>query len=146
MEDVMIVLIALLCAAVIALIAVYSYLDRRRFYMDRLIQSARPALDRWARACGALSPGADGPYFQARRNWERTACLRRLVEEVPGSSPEKLEAQEDLLEFCHRYNKLAQRYDQTVQSPLLAPAARLFRFRPYGQLDFYPDVRLQKDR
>ena len=145
MEDILIIAAAVLVAVMLALICVYNYLDRRRFFIDRLLGANQTTLDAWAKACGALSPGADEAYCKAKRNWERTAHIQRMVDTVKENSIEKLELQESLLDFCFHYNELAQRYNRALENPLLASVARLFRFRPYTLLDFFPDIQPQQD-
>ena len=140
MEDVLIILGAVLSLAVIVLIGLYNHLDRLRFHMDRLLAGAADGLDAWVACCEALSPGCGEAYHAAKKNWARTACLRDLAEGVRGSSEAKLSAQIELLEFCHRYNDLAERFNRWLDAPLAGRLAARLGFRPYAPLDFYPDV------
>ena len=140
MTDFLIILGALASLAVIAVILFYNRLDRLRFYMERQILAARPKLDAWAACCGELSPGADAAYQKARKGWEITAAVRDLAAAVTRNTDQKLSLQEELLDFCHGYNSLAERYDRTLEGKITGRLAALLGFRPYAVLDFYPDV------
>lgn len=141
MQNIIIVLLAILSVAMIVLIAIYNGLDRMRFFMDRLLKAVEPGLDDWVDACEALRPGCGEAYRSAKKNWERTAILHDLIDTVREDSEEKQDAQEALLDFCHSYNAVAERYNARLAGALGQVASRM-GFHPYGELDFYPGVRL----
>ncbi len=145
MDNFLIILTALLCAVMIGVILIYNNLDRKRFYMDRSLKGAQPQLDKWAKLCGELSPGSDEAYFQAKTNAERLACIEQMVSTVTENTPEKLELQEDMLDFCYSFNQLADRYNDRLDNALLGPIARRLRFRPYCAIDFYPLIKAPED-
>lgn len=144
MEDFFVILLSLVAIAVLVLIGVYNSLDRLRFRLDRMLKSARPALNDWAEECERLQPGVAAAYRAARPNWKKIACLKEMVDACSANSEEKLEIQEQLLDFCYRYSELAEKYNQKVTAPLTGWLARFLGFRPYAPLDFYPDVTVPK--
>lgn len=143
MENAIVILLSVLAVFMLLVIALYNHLDRLRFRLDRNLHHARKDLAEWVALCAELKPGCDSDWRKAKHNWQKTACLQALVLEMKDlNSPEKLDAQEALLEFCYLYSDMARRYNARLESPLLGRAARLLGFRPYTPLDFYPDVKL----
>lgn len=146
MDNFIAIVLALLAVCMLAVIAVYNRLDRLRFRLDTMLKRARPGLEDWIEACEALQPGCADAYRQARRNWQRTACLQDMVAAVKENSEEKLDAQEALLDFCYRYSRMAESYNKSITAPLIARLAKVMGFRPYAPLDFYPDVTVPRPK
>ncbi len=141
MDSFLIILLGILVLAMLALIAYYNHLDRLRFRLDRLLKGAKPALEDWVEECEALQRGVSAAYKAAKGNWRKTACLQAMVTECRANSEEKLDIQEQMLEFCYRYSQLAEQYNQKLDTAG-GQLARLLGFQPYSILDFYPDVHL----
>lgn len=144
MEDIFVILMGLLALAVIAVISLYNHMDRQRYRLDCLLRRARPALDEWAEICQSLQPGAADEYFRARRNWQKTACLQQMVETVKENSEEKLDLQEQLLDFCYQFRFIAEKYNEKLASSVFAKLYGVLGFKPYTVLDFYPHIRPEK--
>ena len=141
MEDVLIILLGILAVAMIAVISLYNHMDRRRYRMDCLLRRVLPTLDDWADICQELHPGSADEYRQARKNWQKTACLQKMVETVTENSEEKLDLQEQLLDFCYQFRCLAETYNEALESGIFAKLYRALGFHPYAALDFYPHIR-----
>ena len=142
MENVLIILIAVAAAAFIVVSIIYNSLDRMRFYMDQMLKRIKPTLEEWAEDCGKAQPGSADAYRAARKNWEKTACLREMAEKVPSASERQRALRDELMELCTGYNSMAERYNERREGPILGKIAEKLRFRPYAVLDFYPDVQL----
>ncbi len=140
MENVGIILITLVVLAMLIVIFIYNYLDRRRFHLERMFKGHKALLDEWVRACEQLRPGCGGAYFAAKKLPEQMECLRALVQSVTENSEDKLERQEELLDFCYNFTSMSAGYDRALARPLIGKVGRLLGFRPVGGLDFYPDV------
>lgn len=144
MENVMIAAMGLVAAAMLAVIFVYNGLDRRRFHLERMVKRHKEGLDGWARACEALRPGCAKAYFAARRLPDQMRCLRQMTQDVTENSEDKLDWQEQLLDFCYNFSQMADDYDRRLERPVIGKLGRLLGFRPVGGLDFYPDVTIEK--
>ncbi len=144
MDSFVAIVMAILAVCMLVLIAIYNNLDRMRFRLDRMLKGAWPALNDWADACEELKPGSAAEYRKARQNWKRTACLQEMVRQVTENSEEKLDIQEALLEFCHRYSQMTLSYNKKIEDPITGKLARLMGFKPYTPLDFYPDIQVPK--
>lgn len=141
MEDILIILLGVLALTVIVLVSLYNNMDRLRYRLDTLLRRARPALDEWVDICHSLHPGSGDEYRQAKRNWQKTACLQKMVETVKENSEEKLTLQEDLLDFCYQFRYMAEKYNEKLESSVFNKLYYAMGFRPYAVLDFYPDIR-----
>lgn len=141
MEDILIILLGILALAVIVVVSLYNNMDRLRYRLDTLLRRARPALDEWADMCQSLHPGSADEYRRARRNWQKTACLQKMVETVKENSEEKLNLQEELLDFCFQFRYMAEKYNDKLESSVFKKLYHVLGFRPYTPLDFYPHIR-----
>ena len=141
MEDVIIILLGILAVAVIAVISLYNHMDRQRYRMDCLLRRVRPMLDDWADICQDLHPGSADEYRRARKNWQKTACLQHMVETVTENSEEKLDLQEQLLDFCYQFRCIAEKYNEKLDTALFGKLYQTLGFHPYTVLDFYPHIR-----
>lgn len=144
MDSFVAIVMAILAVCMLVLIAIYNNLDRMRFRLDRMLKGAWPALNDWADACEELKPGSAAEYRKARQNWKRTACLQEMVTQVPENSEEKLDIQEQLLDFCYRYSQMAYNYNKKIEDPITGKLVQLLGFKPYTPLDFYPDIQVPK--
>lgn len=140
MEDVLIVLIGIAFALVIAVISLYNHLDRYRYRLDIMIRRARPALDEWADICESLHPHSADAYRRAKRDWKKMEYLQQMAETVKENNEEKLELQEQLLEFCYQFRIMAEKYNEKLNSSLFGAFYRLLGFKPCTILDFYPNI------
>lgn len=140
MENVIILLMTLVMVAMLIVIFVYNGLDRRRFRLERLFKRNKVALDDWVRACEQIRPDCGKAYFAAKKLPEQMERLRQIVQEVRENSEDKLDIQEQLLDFCYHFSRMAADYDRRLESPLTGWLARLLGFKAVGGLDFYPDV------
>lgn len=142
MDSFIAIVLAILAICMLVLIAIYNDMDRRRFRLDRMLKGAWPALNDWVEACEELRPGCAAEYRKAKQNWKRTACLQDMVTQVPENSEEKLDIQEQLLDFCYRYSQMAMGYNKKIEDPIGGKLVQLLGFKPYAPLDFYPDVQV----
>ena len=140
MESVLVILIAIAALLFIIVSAIYNSLDRMRFFMDRMLKRLKPQIDEWAEECEREDPGCADAYFAAKKNWEKTACLRDLAAAASGGSEKKLSMQDELMEMFTSYNSMAERYNAKLENPFFSKVASLLRFQPYAVVDFYPDV------
>lgn len=142
MDSFVAILMAIFAVCMLVVIAIYNNMDRMRFRLDRMLKGAKPALDDWAEACEELQPGCAAEYRKAKQNWKRTACLQEMVTQVPENSEEKLDIQEQLLDFCSRYSQMAFSYNKKIEDPISGKLVQLLGFKPYTPLDFYPDIQV----
>lgn len=140
MEDILIILLGLIALAVIAVVSLYNNMDRQRYRLDTLLRRAHPALDEWADICQSLHPGSADEYRRAKRNWQKMACLQQMVETVKENSEEKLDLQEQLLDFCFQFRYMADKYNEKLESSVFKKFYHALGFRPYTPLDFYPNI------
>lgn len=140
MENAIILLMTAVMVAMLVLIFVYNRFDRQRFHLERLFGRNKAKMDEWVRACEALKPGCGKAYFAAKKLPEQTEQLRAIAQSVTENSGEKLDLQEQLLDFCYHFTMMAGEYDRMLESPLTGKIAQWMRFRRVGGLDFYPDV------
>ncbi len=146
MEDIMIIITGILVVLMLLVIALYNRMDRLRFRLDRLMHHASDALDDWADICHELHPGSADAYRKARKNWEKLACLQQMVSVVTENNEEKLNIQEQLLDFCSQLRQLADRYNDTLDGSILGGFYRMLGFLRYTPLDFYPYIQLPTDK
>lgn len=133
-------LMAIASAVMLVVVFIYNGLDRRRFHLERMFKRNKEQLDDWVRACEKLAPNCGEAYFAAKKLPEQMECLRKIVRQVRENSEEKLDIQEQLLDFCYHFSRMADEYDGKLQSPVTGGVARLLGFKAVGGLDFYPDV------
>ncbi len=138
------ILMAIFAIVMLILIGIYNKADSQRFRLDRFLKKEQEALDAWAAACEELQPGSSSAYRAAKKNWQRTACLQQMVQQVQENSEEKLELQEQLLEFCCIYSRMAGDYNKKLEDPVQGKLLQRLGFRPYTALDFYPGVGVEE--
>ena len=139
MENVLIILTAIFCLAVVATITVYNYFDRINFRIERLIRRHSEALDGWAKKCDTLLSGSADAYFKAKQARAKLKCFCRMIYDVRTGSGEIPEITSQLQDFCSAYNVLAEEYNRKLNLPVIGQIARISRQSPWERLNFYPE-------
>lgn len=63
-----------------------------------------------------------------------------MVETVKENSEEKLNLQEELLDFCFQFRYMAEKYNDKLESSVFKKLYHVLGFRPYTPLDFHPHI------
>lgn len=161
LQDLLYIIIALFCLAVIVLIIVYDIFDRHRFRIERQFKYVRGALGDWAEATRTLAgllpdycePGVEETverYFDSKKPVVKLGCIAQLYgmteglrdiemcePEVAEKLAEKLEMEVELSDFCVLYCELAAKFNKKLEKKPFGSIAKFLRFKPFKPFDFF---------
>lgn len=140
--DIRIILANVAAVAVIFLIFVYLWLDKKRFHLERQFRAAEHLFDDWMDHARAIpSCELSVKDYTASRNitakyWAVSAASRAAWGQ---ETPEMKAIAEELLVFLGVYHSLAEEYNRRLNSRVTGPIARFLGFKKF------PDIQLETD-
>ena len=140
--DICIILINIAVIVVIFLIAVYLWLDKKRFHVERQFRAVEPLFDRWIALAAevALCGEAVETYRRTKNISEKYRAIDRASRAVWGyETPAMKETAEELHIFLGIYRSLAEGYNRKLNSKFTGRVARLLGFKKF------PDIQLETE-
>lgn len=135
--DILIILSNVLAIAVIFVIIVYLWLDKKRFYVERQFRAAEDLFDQWM-TLASVMPSCDGAV-NAYRNTKNVSRKYRAIDEVcqvvwGKETPEMKAIADELSVFLGVYRALAEDYNRRLNSKFTGYLAKFLGFKKFPNL------------
>lgn len=127
---------------VMFLIAVYLWLDKKRFHVERQFRAAEALFDEWMmRASEAVSCGEAAEAYRRTKNISaKYRAIDRASRAAWGhETPAMKETAEELHVFLGVYRALAEDYNRKLNSKFTGLIARFLGFKKF------PDIKLETE-
>lgn len=140
--NVLIVLSNALAIAVIFLIAVYLWLDKKRFHLERQFRAAEHLFGEWMQLAGEAADRKD--ILNAYRNTKNISAKYRAIGDMTRAvwgreTPAMKTLAEELSVFTGVYYTLAEKYNRQLNSRFTGRIARLLGFKKF------PDIQMETE-
>lgn len=132
-----IVLANVAAIAVIFLIVVYLWLDKRRFHVERQFRAVEHLFDEWMGLASAVSGSEEVvvSYQTARNISEKYRAVGRMSEAVWGCETQKMkEIAGELGVFLGVYHALAEDYNRRLNSKITGRIATFLGFKKFPNI------------
>ena len=140
--DICIILANVLAVAVIFLIVVYLWLDKKRFHVERQFRAAEKLFDEWMERASEASfcEEAAATYRRTKNISEKYRAIDRMSRAAWGRAlPAMKELGEELHVFLGVYRALAEDYNRKLNSKFTGHVARFLGFKKF------PDIQLETE-
>lgn len=140
--DICIILTNAVAIAVIFLIVVYLWLDKKRFYVERQFRAVEKQFDKWMTlALEAVScEEAVEMYRRTKNISQKYRAIDHMSRAVWGrETPAMKELAEELHVFLGVYRALAEDYNRKLNSKFTGCVARFLGFKKF------PDIKLETE-
>lgn len=140
--DICIILVNVAAVAVMFLIVVYLWLDKKRFHVERQFRAAEKLFDEWmGLASKTVSCEETAATYRKTKNIsEKYRAIDRVSQAVWGrETPAMKELAEELHVFLGVYRALAEDYNRKLNSKFTGPIARFLGFKKF------PDIQLETE-
>lgn len=140
--DFWIILANAAAVCIIFLIAVYLWLDKKRFQVERQFRVVADLFDGWMHCASAIPSCKDGAeaYFKTRNISAKYRAIGNVSQLAWGQeTPEMKRIAEELGVFLGVYHALAENYNRRLNSRFTGKVARLLGFKKF------PNIQLETD-
>lgn len=140
--DICIIFVNIAAIVVIFLIAVYLWLDKKRFHVERQFRAVEELFDEWMTLAAEAAPCSEAvvTYRKTKNISEKYRAIDVASRAAWGyETPAMQEIAEELHVFLGVYRALAENYNRKLNSKFTGRIARFLGFRKF------PDIKLETE-
>lgn len=140
--DYFVILVNIVVTAVLFLIIVYCWLDRKRFHLEAQFRAVRPLFDRWMEQASDLPDCAD--FVAVYKKTRNVSAKYRAIGEVNQiawgrETAEMKKIAGELHVFLGVYQSMAEEYNRRLNSKFTGKVAALLGFKKFPNLQLETD-------